>query len=217
MDDFNDPTTQELSNPTPPAAPRWKGARSRGLLCRLNERCMELLIDAAAANSPQTMLQALTENRKLWIRLDSQARERAAQMPFVIVDAQFNDDARWAGIAKGEPVPVLANGLPKEISEALMLEVLMFAWQLAHADKRTAMMSLGMSSTVADTIAALTPQAIRDIALRECASLQLRWSHDLQFWRDFLLAAKNGDEEKLSELFLQANLLLCSELARVKK
>lgn len=109
------------------------------------------------------------------------------------------------------------NGLLKAVSEALMLEVLMFAWQLAKSDKRAAMMSLGMSSSVAATIAALTPQAIRDIALRECGSVQLRWACDLRFWGDLLLAAQNGDEEKLSELSLQAELLLCSVLAKIKK
>ena len=217
MDNFSEQAKDVATPATQPVAPRWKGAQSRGPLTRLNERCMDLLIDAAATNSPQTTLAVLIEHRRLWIRLDSPARERVAQMPFLIADAQFDDERRWTAITKGEPVTSDDSGLPRAISEALMLEVLMFAWQLANADRRTAIISLGMAASVADAIAALTPQAIRDIARQECGSVQLRWTCDLRFWGDLLLAAQNADEEKLSELSLQAGLLLCSVLAKIKK
>lgn len=78
-------------------------------------------------------------------------------------------------------------------------------------------MSLGMSPSVAELIAALTPQQIRAIAAHESQGIRVRWADDPQFWRDLLASAKAGEDEKLAELHLHAKLLVCRELAQRHK
>ena len=89
----------------------------------------------------------------------------------MIVDAQFRNDPMWRRVtetqaheADAEPI---SNGLPREPSEHLMLETLMFAWQSARQDRTVALMAFAMSSSVAETIAGLSPRQIRMIANRD--------------------------------------------------
>jgi hypothetical protein len=47
--------------------------------------------------------------------------------------------------------------------------------------------------------------------------IEVRWANDPPFWRDLLLAAEAGSDEKLAELRLHAKLLLCGELAELRR
>jgi hypothetical protein len=97
-----------------------------------------------------------------------------------------------------------------------MHEVIMFAWQTARWDRTVAQLSLGMTPSVADTVAALTPQKVREIAARESQAVEIRWANNPVFWRDVLVAASEGSDERLAELHLHAKLLLCGELAKLE-
>lgn len=97
-----------------------------------------------------------------------------------------------------------------------MHETAMFAWQTARWDRTAAQMFLGMSSSVTDVIAALTPQQIRIIAAREPRAIRVRWADDPPLWRDLLAAASTGDQKRLATLHLHAKLLLASELAQLR-
>ncbi|MGH8240084.1 MAG: hypothetical protein ACREXP_24145, partial [Steroidobacteraceae bacterium] len=209
MNEFSDGATRESA---PPSPPRWRGIQSLDLVHQLNERCIELLCDVAAADARHTILQIVTENRELWLRLEIEARRRVARMPFVIVDAKFKDAAWWRRVAESRTHEARAeepsNGLPREASEHLMHETAMFAWQTARWDRTVAQMSLAMSPSVADVIAALTPQQVRAIAARESQCIRVRWADAPRFWRDLLMTAKAGDVEKLAELHLHAKLLV---------
>ena len=105
-----------------------------------------------------------------------------------------------------------ANGLPQDASKNLMHEAIMFAWQLVSSDRTTAIMSFGMLASVAQIIAELTPKDIREIATREHAAITIRWADDAQLWREFLVAASAGDDNRLAALHLYAKLLLCGDL-----
>ena len=208
-------------DPAPPVPPRWKGIQSLDLVHQLNERCIELLCDVAAADSRHTALPIITENREIWVRLEPEARHRAARMPFVIVDAKFSDDAWWRRVAEslanGAGAEAPSNGLPRESSEQLMNEMTMFAWQTARWDQTVAQLSLGMTPSVAKVIAALTPKQVREISARESQVIEVRWANDPPFWRDLLLAAMAGSDERLAELRLHAKLLLCGELSQLHR
>lgn len=69
-----------------------------------------------------------------------------------------------------------------------------------------------MALAVIPVIAALTPHEIRTIAARESASFQIRWSDNVGFWRDLLIAAQAAKSEKLAALHLEAKLLLCGQV-----
>ncbi len=218
MSEFSNGATRDLA---PPSPPRWKGIQSLDLVHQLNERCIELLCEVAAAAARPSTLPIVTENSELWVRIDPETRQRAARLPFVIVDAHFKDEAWWRRVTANRPPEAgteePSNGLPRQASEHLMHETTIFAWQTARWDRTVAQMSLGMSPSVADFIAALTPQQIRAIAARESQGIRVRWADDPRLWRDLLTAAKAGDGEKLAELHLYAKLLMCSDLAQLRK
>lgn len=218
MGEFSDGATHDS---VPPSPPRWKGIQSLDLVHQFNERCFELLCEVAAADARPTSLPIVTENRELWLLLDLETRRKAARMPLVIMDAHFKEEAWWRRVAAVQPHEAEtegpSNGLPHGASEHLMHETTMFAWQTARWDRTVAQMSLGMSLSVAEVVAALTPQQIRALATRESQGIQVRWADDPRLWRDLLLAAKAGDEEKLAELHLHAKLSLCSELLATGK
>jgi hypothetical protein len=92
-----------------------------------------------------------------------------------------------------------------------MHEVIMFAWQMARWDSTAVALSFGMSPAVISTISALTPHQIRTIASRESQAVQIRWANNLAFWKDLLVAAQAGRDEKLAALQLEAKLMLCAE------
>lgn len=216
MNAFSDDGTHD---PARPAPPRWKGIQSLDLAYQLNERCIEMLCEVAAADAHSTALAIVTENRELLVSLDAETRQRAARMPFVIIDAHFKEETWWQRVATALPhgtrMEEPSNGLPREASEHLMHEAIMFAWQTARWDRTVAQVSLGMARPVAELIAALTPQKIRAIAARESQGIRVRWANDGRYWRDLLVCAKAGDDEKLAELHLHAKLLLCSELVQL--
>lgn len=202
-----------------PLPPRWNGIQSLSLVHQLNERCIGLLCDLAVADARDATLPIIAHNRDLWIHLELEARQKAARIPFVIVDAQFKNEEWWRRAAEshahesGAEEPL--NGLPREASEHLMHELTIFAWQTARWDRTVAQISFGMSASVVDLIAALTPQQVRAIATQESQSMRVRWADDPRFWQDLLMAAKAGDDEKLAEIHLHAKLLLCGELAQL--
>jgi hypothetical protein len=101
---------------------------------------------------------------------------------------------------------------PHEAAQQLMNEALVFAWHTAKWDRRVARLSLGMSTGVVSLMAALTPQQLAVISVRHWGVLRLRWQKEPDFWARLLAAARDGDEEALSENHLHAKLLLSGTL-----
>src|ERR1044071_750735 len=115
-------------------APRWKGTRSLDLAHELNSRCIDLLCRSAASPSIDRLPEMLRANRNLWCQLNGEARWRLADFPFVIVDVRFADDDWWRGrrmISDDADGPA-ADELLRESHQSLLLETLMFAWQVAR-------------------------------------------------------------------------------------
>lgn len=157
----------------------------------------------------------LTAHRDLWIALDPAARARLGQLPFVILDAEFRNEAWWRVDVDLDRRRVDARQaseiLPRDVNETLVQELMLFAWQMTGTDRKVARMCFGMTSAVAEQISSLTSQQIRAITLRPDARAQLRWSQDLNLWRDLLTAAAS-DAAMLGELQLTAKLRFCSEI-----
>lgn len=160
----------------------------------------------------------LLDHREIWLSVNAVARKRAAQLPFVIVDVHFLEEAWWRDSLttgnQSRDVAPDSNGLPNVESEHLMLETIMFAWQTARWDRTVAQISFAMLPSVVDIVAALTPQQLREIAARSPQALRVRWSEDVVFWRDLLTAAGDEDPKRLSDLQLHAKLALCGHISR---
>ena len=84
----------------------WLRAESSEALAGINEECLELLTAQSMVRTlqPQPMLGDLAD---LWRSLDARARRRAAECPYLLVDAGFADARRWrfpSGHAMSESV-----------------------------------------------------------------------------------------------------------------
>ena len=215
---MNDVSEAAIPERAPPSPPRWKGKQSLELVCQLNLRCIGFLCDLVASDALGVPSSRVTENRECWLRLSSDARHRAAQMPFIIVDVEFRNEAWWRRVVDSNAAgagPAI-NGIRREANAQLAQEVLMFAWQTARWDRAVARQLFGMASSVAEIIAVLTPHQVLDIASREHLSVRVRWAENVPFWKDFLMAAANSDDDRLADVHLYAKLLLCGELADPK-
>ena len=196
--------------------PRWRGARSLELVYQLNDRCLEFLSQMAAGSEDNCTLELVNVHRELWQQLDLNARQRAARLPFIIVDVHFADSRWWnrerrpAAQSVAPPVPCF----PSEISEKLINETLMFAWHIAQSDSRAASPIVGMSPEVVGIVAGLTAHELRDIASQNAGEIEPRWRASPHWWGALLAAAISDNQVALADIHLQAKLLLCGELLR---
>lgn len=206
----------ETNNNGLPSAPRWKGARSLELAHELNSRCIDLLCRSAARPFVEGLPVMVRANRNLWCQLNTEARWRLADFPFVIVDVRFRDDDWWRGRGKIQDDVIAecpaADEALREPRQSLLLETLMFAWQVAREDSRVAQILFAMTQTVARVISSLAMQDIRALATNQSSSLRVRWDSDAQIWRDLLVAVATDNEEALHEVRLHAKLLFCGDL-----
>ena len=212
---MNDKLAEAAKKELPPL-PRWKGARSLELAHELNSRCIDLLCHSAARPFVDGLPVMLRANRNLWCQLNAEARWRLADFPFVIVDVRFRDDAWWHARGKIQDDVIAerpaADESLREPRQSLLLETLMFAWQVAREDSRVAQILFAMTQTVARAISSLAMQDIRTLAINQSNSLRVRWDSDAQIWRDLLVAVATDDEAALDEVRLHAELLFCGDL-----
>jgi hypothetical protein len=197
-------------------SPRWKGARSLHLAHELNSRCVDLLCDLATTPFVERAPAMVRANRNLWCQLNGEARRRLAAFPFVIVDVRFTDEVWWRG--RGKVLDQVVAEWPaadeslREQRESLLLETLMFAWQVAREDTRVAQILFAMPQPVARLISSLAMQEIRTVAIERSNFLTVRWEENAQLWRELLVAVATDDERALEELRLHAKLLFCGDL-----
>ncbi len=212
---MNNATSETHKSGAPPA-PRWKGARSLQLAHELNSRCVDLICHYAARPVVDALPVMLSANRNLWCQLNADARWRLADFPFVIVDVRFRDDDWWRARVKTQDEAIAerpaADDALREPRQSLLLETLMFAWQVAREDSRVAQILFAMTQSVARHISSLAMQDIRTIAANHSTSLRIRWGNDAGIWRDLLVAVATDDEAALDEVRLHAKLLFCGDL-----
>lgn len=194
---------------------QWPGYRALELVRELNEHCLEILSRLARCEvSPE--LEFVKLSRDLWRELDKDMRRRAAQVPVLLLDIQFRRDDFWQWArthrAGDWNTPLPCRPLPARFATELTRKTLMLAWYTARTDISAAGLLLGMSQSVATTIAGFGLHDIDFIAARHGKFLRPRWENIPLFWRMLLTAARDGDDETLCDVHLHALQLLGSEL-----
>lgn len=217
MDEFESQQTGELPQVSI-TSPKWTGAPSIELAHRLNKQCVDLVCELAATSSCSEFPQFVLRNRDLWRLLETEARQRVAAFPFVIVDLRLKDAEAWQRAGEGHLMSAIdctlrSDTLAKPF-EDLVLETLLFARQAAREDISVAKAMFAMTSRVAGLIASLTLSQVRAIALGNTKQLRVRWDNDPEFWCDLLVASRAGDEQAISALRRHGKLLFCGELIR---
>jgi hypothetical protein len=176
----------------------WLRAESSEALAGINEECLELLTAQSMVRTlqPQPMLCELAD---LWHSLDAGARRRAAECPYLLVDAGFADARRWrfpGGHAVSESVANVVEGAPfftAPGSSDVIRRVLQFARELARTNSVAARLWLAMPAHCTQLLAGYTLREIDTAAARHPAWLRPRWSRHVPIWREFLIAARSGD------------------------
>jgi hypothetical protein len=197
---------------------RWAGASSIGLAQQLNAEFIDLLCELSLEPAADNPFELVTIHRDLWNRLDLMSRKHLSYFPFVIVDLRFGDVAWWRMLAEscGARAPTRSAAAPATWIEGLVLETLMFAWQVAREDRDAALMLFAMPRSVADCIAGLSMQQVRTLVSDCTSALRIRWENDRKFWRELLIAAKDNDQAALQELGHKAKLHFGGELAHIE-
>lgn len=195
----------------------WLRTGSSEALTAINEECLELLIAQSMLRTSQPP-PLLGELADLWRSLDARARRRAAECPYLLVDAGFADPRRWrflnGSVSEPEAVPA-SDGPPFFTAPGandVIRRVLQFARELARTNNVAARLWLAMPQHCTQLLAGYTLREIDMAAARHPAWLRPRWSRQIAVWRDFLLAAGSGDAEAIELSRMHGIQLLAGEV-----
>ena len=195
----------------------WLQAESSEALAGINEECLELLTAQSMVRTlqPPPMLRDLAD---LWRSLDARARRRAAECPYLLVDAGFADARRWrfpGGSAVSESISGVSEGPPfftTPGSGDVIRRVLQFARELARTNNVAARLWLAMPAHCTTLLAGYTLRDMDTAAARHPAWLRPRWLRHVPVWREFLLAARSGDGAAIESARMHGIQLLAGEL-----
>ena len=210
-------TMQGTHRAQPGLRPRaWRSASALTAVRQLNERVLEVFTKLAAEAPLGTTLQVVERHRDLLLELDASTRRRAAQVPVLLLDAQFQsqDWSRSAGSAQRTRMNGAAatDAFQPECAVELLRETLTLAWITARGDRYAARILFGMTPGVEKEIAALTAPMIDRIASCKSCDLRPRWEAHPWYWERLLLAAQASDDDMLRGIHLYSLQLLGGEL-----
>jgi hypothetical protein len=192
----------------------WLHPETLDSLVELNELCLALLAEQAAARTAQASL-LLRQVGELWCVLDAAARRRAAACPYLLVDAGFADRLRWRRPAAlgvgdtGEGAYTTFFTVPGATEAARL--VFTYAWHLARSQSAAARLLLGMSAPCAALIGHYSLRQIQALAETHPQWLKPRWPARVQVWRELLLAAASGEAPVLERARLHGLTLLAAD------
>jgi hypothetical protein len=192
----------------------WLGPETLESLVELNQQCLELMAEQAAARAVQANL-TLRQIGEIWRTLDSAARRRAASCPYLLVDAGFSDPVRWRWAAASQvgdrpPTAYLSFFTVPGVAKVSRL-VFNYAWSLARYHDAAARFILGMPAACSTLIRAYNLPQIHELADRHPEWLKPRWPTRARFWRELLLAAGSGEIISLESAQMHGLQLLAAE------
>jgi hypothetical protein len=153
--------------------------------------------------------------------MDPDARHRAAACPYLLFDAGFADQQRWAWVAGnlvGELQRKCDPYFTLQQTRSMARVVFTYAWHLARSQNAAARLLLGMSAHCVRLVAVCTLRQIHDLAEAHPEWLQPRWATRPGFWRELLTSANAGDANAMDQARMRGLQLMAAEhraLARV--
>lgn len=199
----------------PLSAQPWLGDDTLKALAALNEQCLGLLVEEAAACDPGCAQPLLRDLAQLWPKLEPAALKRAAACPYLLLDAGFADASRWMW-AHGHQVLERDRGpatpfftVPR--ASAVMRKVLTYGWHLAQSREAAARLLLGMSAPCVKLVGACSLSQLDDLAEKHPAWLQPRWPQRVRIWRELLQAATAGEGPSLQQARLRGLQILAAD------
>ena len=192
----------------------WLQPGTLDTMLELNEQALALLAEQGAARG-RTACPLLRQVAELWRMLEPEARRRAANCPYLLLDVGFADAPRWRVCAPGQvgdsaPLAYAAFFTVPTASEVARL-VFTYAWHLARSEPAAARLLLGMPAASAVLIGGYTLRQIQLLAERHPDWLRPRWPARVEVWRELLLAAASGEGPALERARLRGLTLLAAE------
>lgn len=179
-------------------------------LAELNAECLGQLVGRAiespanANNPPMPVL--LSALRAQWASMPAHAVGRLSTAPFSLFDAGFSSAPRWLELrTRG------VHELPQRVepaffepvtARAITRRMLVYGWHLARSRPRAACMVFGSTMAGVESLAACSLVSLEAAADRNADTLRPRWSNQISFWRELLVAASAGADQRLHELLL---------------
>ncbi len=164
-------------------------------LAGLNYQCLELLARQAAASSTQAF--ELGEVIQWWRSLDEAARRRAADYPFLLLDAGFADPQRWQQLEDprvNESNPAYAAFFTVPDAVTVTRSVFVLASSMVMLHRTYASLALGMHPQCVRMIAAHSILEVQHMAEHSWKWLAPRWAQRPEVWRELLSAGAEGGE-----------------------
>jgi hypothetical protein len=187
-------------------------------LVEINAQCVELLCQMA--RRPTGVLPPLLAGApRAWRELTPGACLRLAGVPWLLVDAGFNDSGLWretsaGGVRELAPALVVAplSGLPFFGSDArdFFRRVLMFSWHLVRTRPQLARIALGIHPAAAQVLSRYRLAELDALAERYPGALRPRWELSPGLWRQLLAAAEEDDCTCVAEASLQGIQMLAA-------
>ncbi len=192
----------------------WLRPGTLDTVLELNECSLALLAEQGLARG-RTACPLLRQVAELWCMLEPKARHRAANCPYLLLDAGFADPARWRVCPQGQvgdnaPLAYAAFFTVPAAAEVARL-IFTYAWHLARAEPPAARLLLGMPAASATLIGGYSLRQIQVLAERRLDWLHPRWPARVEVWRDLLLAAAAGEGPALERARLRGLTLLAAE------
>jgi hypothetical protein len=206
--------SEELEEERPWEAHAWLRAETLAALAELNEQCIEMLTLQFATTSVHQSPLLVREIGPLLRGMDPDARHRAAACPYLLFDAGFADQQRWAWVS-GRTVSDLHRKEPAyftlQQTRSMARVVFTYAWHLARSQNAAARLLLGMSAHVARLVAVCTLRQIHDLAEAHPEWLLPRWATRPGFWRELLVSASTGDSNAMEQARMRGLQLMAAE------
>jgi hypothetical protein len=208
-----------MSGYLPPSVP--SGSWDDALLApvaEVNDQMLEVLKSMAGAPAlaqPHTP-RLVNLLRESWRRLDAKAQRRLSACPYLLLDADFAQTARWqrllsAGVMDAPARGGYFNG-PSGVS--LIRRMLLLAWHLSRSNRLMAAVTLGLTPAVAERIASTRLRDLEAIAELSPAWIVPRWEQQTVVWEQLLAAACSTHPLALRQAQLRGLQLLAREHTR---
>lgn len=189
----------ELLKTTLPTATRLDGRgplmpRPLQEVYEINERCLELLVQAARSERLETFF-LVKPLREVLREMTPETRARAARRAFLLVDLEFANADWWRRAknypTRSEPLSADRGTFPRPSALQLARSTLTLAWHSVRADRDAAGVMLGMNSAVASLIASLSVTEIDPIVERRFRHVRPRWDDRPSVWWQLLRASQS--------------------------
>jgi hypothetical protein len=176
-------------------------------LAELNTECLGYLVmRAAESENIASAPPLLSKLHARWAALPAQAVKRLSAAPYSLFDAGFASAPRWLELrTRG------VNDFPQRTEPAFFDSVsarsitrrmLVYGWHLARSRPRAACLVFGSTIPAVQSLAACSLVVLEAAAERNADALRPRWSNQLGYWRELLIAASDGADRRLHELML---------------